>query len=137
MADQRKGLSADILHPRYSSSNGGISEHYHHVVITDVRSPFDDKPAVDAARRGQATIPHLFYPGDTTAEVHLVVRNIPGHGLYVHAEPAEGAGTWAMFGGAYITTSDARFDQILHAIHDYTKRLGQLGPIPLHDRYER
>lgn len=134
MADQRKGLLADILHPRYSSSDGGISERYHHVVITDVRSPFYDEPAVDAARRGQATIPHLYKPGDTVAEVHLVVRNI-GHGLYIHAEPMEGAGKWAMFGGAYITTSDDRFNQTLHAIHGDDHH-GQLGPIPLHDRYE-
>ena len=133
---EHKGLTASVLRDASlpDCSLNGVSARFCRVVVTNVRcSKHSTERERDAVKRGRAELPRIFGPDDATAEVELVVRHLAGD-LYVHAEPLEGAGRWAMFGGAYITTSDSRFDEILRAIYGDGRR--QVGPIPLHDRFE-
>lgn len=134
---QRTGLRVQILRPaeRGDCSLNGISNRYPDAVIVGVRYREASGGSVEAAavKRGLKALPRIFAASQRAAEVELVVRQIGG-GLYVHAEPVEGNGRWAMFGGCYIDTSDSRFGELLHAI--YGDNRSQVGPIPLHDRYE-
>lgn len=134
--ETRKGLTADILSPpgRNCSANG-ISARYPGVVIVGVRARDGRREpnSLAAALDGDDRLPRIFPAGECQAEVELVVRNLGG--LYVHAEPVErGTGAGPMFGGCYITTSDGRFGEVLRAI--YGDGRYQVGPIPLHDRWE-
>lgn len=137
--EPRKGLIASILRPADlpDCSLNGISARYTRVVIVGVRAkgakPHRAEGELLAAQRGEEELPRIFTAGDTRAEVELVVRHLGG-GIYVHAEPVEGNGRWAMASGAYIDTSDSRFGEMLRAI--YRDGRSQVGPIPLHDRYE-
>lgn len=134
----RQGLTVHILRPHGGDySLNGISARYHEAVIVGIRvalrSSVADRELEPAAERGLVELPRIFGANEHRAEVELVIRALGG-GIYVHAEPTEGKGRWAMFGGAYIETSDSRFGEILRAI--YGDGRYQVGPIPLHDRYE-
>lgn len=138
--EPRHGLHADILSaPGRNCSANGISARYPGVVIVGVRGHGSggDHAAlgtVRAVQAGEAGLPRIAPADGHRAEVELVVRQLR-QGLYVHAEPVErGTGAGPMFGGSYINTGDSRFGELLRGV--YGDDRSQVGPIPLHDRWQ-
>lgn len=144
MSDKRRGMTASILEDKLigNCSANGVSARYRAVCVTGIRTATGhDRPAeISAVRRGLRHLDNsmrLFTPDAKYVEVKLVVRHLFGAGVYVHAEPIEGNGAWAMAGGTYITTCDSRWNDMLRAIYGAEDDPGyQVGPVPLHDRYE-
>lgn len=142
-----KGMTCSIFGDKRlgNCSNRGISSRFDQVVVTGVVASngheyADVLDAVDRANKVIENEMRIFSAkpeGDpyAAAEVELVLRRLHGRRLYVHARPVGQSGRWEMFGGTYIDTSDSRWNQLIRTInhdgHDY-----QVGPIPLHDRYE-
>jgi hypothetical protein len=137
-AEPRKGLIVGILRPadHGDCSLNGVSNRYRRGVVVGVhRKPGSTSLAEhEAVLRGEHVLPRIFTGSDDVCELELVVRNLFG-GIYVSAEPVEGQGRWAMAGGCYIETTDSRWNETLRAIYDADHTM-QVGPIPLHDRYE-
>jgi hypothetical protein len=138
LAEADHGLGVGILRPTDlpDCSLGGVSSRYTRGVIVGVRTQGAARGALvrPAVQRGLAALPRLSRVGDAACGLELVVRQLQGDGVYVHAEPTEGCGRWAMSGGCYVVTSDSRFAELLGAI--YGDGRSQVGPVPLHDRYE-
>lgn len=100
-ADEVKGMTANIYRPaRGDSSNGGISSRSEQVTLVG------------------PNVPRLSRVTEAAPAVELA-ETVPGH---VVARPADQSGTWWMFGGTFVYSSDGRWPT------------GQ--PIPLHDRTE-
>ena len=107
----RKGLLVHVLRDASGTdcTNDGVSSRFTKFVLT-----------------GEGIV-ELFAPTADAPELRLVRRELStgrpyGSRFYLHAEPPDKGGRWAMFGGNFVTTSDSRFPS------DY--------PIPVHDRFE-
>jgi len=106
-------VTASVLRSKYTSANGGVSEHYDSVVV---------------------------YPSGTLAHevervtdaVTLEEGNLYGTVVAVPIAYPEGVTVGPMASGAYIATSDSRFRR------EVEKMLGHTfyGAVPLHDRFE-
>ncbi len=81
-------------------------------------------------------VPPVFEDLKDRPTVELVTRDLRHvDGPYITAVPVErGTGAGPMFGGAFIWTSDQRFGELLRGLYG---NAGQVGPVPLHDRWER
>jgi len=93
--------------PLGNCSNKGLSSKFKKVVVTNVEGPFDpgpDMPAVELVKLRWGNI---------------VAKPV---GLSGHS----------MFGGAYIATSDARFNDAVAKLSGYEHSF----PVALHDRVE-
>ena len=94
--------------PLGNCSNKGLSAFHKRVTVINVEGPFE--------------------PSDDAPAVQLVKRK---YGNIV-AVPVGLEGKWTMFGGAYIVTSDSRFNEAVEELSGY-----EFGfPVALHDRVE-
>lgn len=106
------GMTASIFKPGYGdASNGGISSRVSKVCIVNVEGPFE--PSADAPA------------------VRLIKRERVGNVVCVPADHDESK-EWLMFGGTYISCSDARFNRAVEALSGY-----EFGfPVAFFDRKE-
>lgn len=94
--------------PLGNCSNKGLSSQFTRVCVVNVEGPFDPQPDMPA--------------------VKLVKRQ---YGNIV-CVPVDLEGKWTMFGGAYVTTSDSRFNRAVEEMSGYAHGF----PVALHDRVE-
>lgn len=104
--------NVEVLRGKYTSANGGVSEHYDSVTV----------------------YPQGTFPSEVervTDAVTLEYGNLAGTVIAVPLNQPEGQ-CGPMASGAYIATSDSRFREAVE------KMLGHrfYGAIPLHDRFE-
>ena len=103
------GLLACIYDsPLGNCSNKGISAKFKSVCIVNAEGPFE--------------------PSENAPAVTLVKRP---YGNIV-AIPVGLEGKWTMFGGAYVSTSDSRFGELVRKLSGYEHGF----PVALHDRVE-
>jgi hypothetical protein len=94
--------------PLGNCSNNGLSAKFKKVTVTNIEGPFEpsaDAPAVEL--------------------VKLRWGNIVGKPVSLKGH--------SMFGGAYITTSDSRFNEAVEKLSGYEHGF----PVALHDRVEQ
>jgi len=94
--------------PLGNCSNSGLSSKFTQVCVVNVDGPFDPKPDTPAV-----TLTKTRYGNLVCIPVGL-------------------EGKWTMFGGAYVTTSDSRFNEAVEKLSGY----GHGFPVALHDRVE-
>ena len=103
------GMLAHIYDsPLGNCSNKGLSSKFKEVCVINVEGPFDPSPDAPA--------------------VKLVKRD---HGNIV-CIPVGLEDKWTMFGGAYVSTSDSRFNDAVRKLSGYAHGF----PVALHDRVE-
>lgn len=103
------GLIAQIYDsPLGNCSNDGLSAKHKKVCVTNVDGPFEPTPDAPA------------------------VRLVKGRAGNLVCQPVDLENTWAMFGGAFVYTSDSRFGDAVRELSGYNHGF----PIALHDRVE-
>lgn len=101
-------LMADIYKNGTDCSNHGISSMYDHVLIPCHNGPFEYAEGEEPANA-----------------VRVRRRRVMGRELVEFVPASAGERDWYMWGGTFVYTSDARFDE-----------LGFGGPVKLFDRTE-
>lgn len=105
---QYKGLRAEIIRGRFSSANGGISDHAQQVTVV-----------------GEG-IDEVFEASEEAPAVRLVTRAVLGKTVY-HFEPvARGGEVGPMASGSYVSLMDSRLSRLVPFY----------GAVALHDRFE-
>lgn len=110
----QRGLLCSILAPKDlpDCSGGGVSGRVTRVTLVG--------PQIDAVG-GNVREPDEDAPAVALSRRTGIVSVVPVQ---------RGTGAGPMFGGAFVWTSDSRFAEI-------TRNAGRVGPLPLHDRWER
>ncbi len=72
-------------------------------------------------------LPEIFTPTDSHPEMVLMRGNLEGTWKAIPREVLDLGAVWSMFGGHYVTTSDARLSEII----------GRPVVVPVHDRVEK
>jgi hypothetical protein len=104
------GMIASVYdNPLGNCSNNGVSANAKQVCIVNVEGPFDPTPDAPA--------------------VKLIKRERVGNVVCV---PVGLEGKWTMFGGAFVYSSDSRFNRAVEKLSGYEHSF----PVALHDRVE-
>ena len=128
----RKGMHVEIYKPADGSdcTNHGVTSKATHALLVGPvieicakQTEPGHRDCLDRIERADLVIPEIFSDRGDVPVLRVELRH---NGTYFAAVPADiPEGTWTMFGGNFIYTSDSR----LRAICPY--------PIPVHDRIER
>jgi hypothetical protein len=119
-----KGLMLDVYRRAAGGAdctNGGITAHAAHVVVTGIRLNRNPVRSLDLGSQA-------YSPSEIAPEVILVVRT-HARGIWLHLEPAEGRAEGSvglMAGGNYAGCNDSRWAELT----------GGIDLVSVHDRNE-